>query len=324
MKIAKSNKIIHGLWIGKNLSNLELLTINSFIYHGHEFHLWVYDVLETVIPSTVVLKDANEIMPCEKVFHYENTNQFGHGKGSVAGFSDIFRYKLLYEKGGWWVDMDITCLRPFDFEDPYVFREHGELKIVGNVLKCPAKSQIMKSCYEEALATVDSKNKNWFKPIEILNTNLIKYNLEEYIQPNISFPDHFGLVQLFKGFKIKIPETIYFIHWLNEEWRNNNIDKSKFKIKSSYGQYMIKYGVVQGEYSNFELTKNYAKTLNPKLYLYKLILFTPPVYYFIRNLKWAIRKHVLLRKRQIIGKGLSPNLLVKLKLIQTKESPYEF
>ena len=33
----KSTKIVHGLWIGEELSNLELLTIHSFIHHGHEF-----------------------------------------------------------------------------------------------------------------------------------------------------------------------------------------------------------------------------------------------------------------------------------------------
>src|SRR6185312_16640543 len=43
------------------------------------------------------------------------------GNGSLAGFSNFFRYKLLLENGGWWVDMDTVCLRPFhSFAPEYV------------------------------------------------------------------------------------------------------------------------------------------------------------------------------------------------------------
>ena len=30
--------------------------------------------------------------------------------GSVAGFSNLFRYELLRRDGGWWVDTDVLCL----------------------------------------------------------------------------------------------------------------------------------------------------------------------------------------------------------------------
>jgi hypothetical protein len=103
--------IVHGLWINGNMTSLELLTIHSFIDHGYEFHFWTYNQSIQDLPQSVLLKDANEIIPTKEVFQYSNENQFGHGKGSYAGFSDIFRYKLLYEYGGWWTDMDITCLK---------------------------------------------------------------------------------------------------------------------------------------------------------------------------------------------------------------------
>jgi hypothetical protein len=31
------------------------------------------------------------------------------GKGTYAGFSDLFRYKMLFDRGGWWVDTDVVC-----------------------------------------------------------------------------------------------------------------------------------------------------------------------------------------------------------------------
>ena len=38
-----------------------------------------------------------------------------------SGFSNFFRYKLLLERGGWWVDADMVCLRPFAFDKEHVF-----------------------------------------------------------------------------------------------------------------------------------------------------------------------------------------------------------
>src|SRR6187549_1688111 len=34
----------------------------------------------------------------------------GFGKGSPSAFSNHFRYRLLAEKGGWWIDTDVVCL----------------------------------------------------------------------------------------------------------------------------------------------------------------------------------------------------------------------
>ena len=46
------NPPIQSLWIGGKLSLMEQLTINSFINNGHEFHLYVYDEIETPMYAT--------------------------------------------------------------------------------------------------------------------------------------------------------------------------------------------------------------------------------------------------------------------------------
>lgn len=180
--LTDDNKIVNGLWIGKSLTAIELLCITSFIKNGHEFHLWAYDQIETLLPDGTVLEDASTIIPREQVFCYKYSNQFGHGKGSYAGFSDVFRYKLLYEHGGWWVDMDVTCLKSFDFEDPYVFRNHHDLPVVGNMMKCPRNSELMRLCYEQAREQVDENNTDWHKPIQILNDHIVKLGLAHHIK----------------------------------------------------------------------------------------------------------------------------------------------
>jgi len=226
-----NNHIINGLWIGNELFSLENLTIRSFINKGHQFNLWVYDKSITSLPDGVTLKDANEIIPHDQVFKYRYKNQFGHGKNSYAGFSDIFRYKLLYMLGGWWVDMDVTCLKPFDFVVPYVFRTHHDFRVVGNIMKCPQGSTLMEICYQKALTQVNENNRDWNKPIRILNETIDELGLGGYIL-DLSNQDSWLVVRKMVLRGTEIPVNWYAIHWVNEEWRRNKVDK-RFSRRNS-------------------------------------------------------------------------------------------
>lgn len=234
------NRMVHGLWIGTSLSPVELLCIKSFQANGHEFHLWVYDAIETTLPENTVIEDASKIIPRENVFCYKYSNQFGHGKGSYAGFSDIFRYKLLYDYGGWWVDMDVVCLKPLDFEDPYVFRSHHDYALVGNVMKCEKKSEAMKICYDKASSTVNDRNSDWNLPIKILNETVTELGLTNYIK-EISNPDSWLYVCKLLLRNINIPNHWAVLHLVNEEWRHHHIDKKSIPRKSKLGKLLKQY-----------------------------------------------------------------------------------
>src|SRR5690242_13762176 len=107
------NKIIQGLWIGPELSVMEQLSISSFLLNLHEYHLYAYDEPKN-IPAGTIVKDAAEILPASRVFQYKHFPTY-------AGFANFYRYKLLFERGGWWADTDTICLKPFDFPEPHVF-----------------------------------------------------------------------------------------------------------------------------------------------------------------------------------------------------------
>jgi hypothetical protein len=254
--IINENRIVNGLWIGNELSLLELLTLVSFVTHGHEFQLWVYGELSTVIPAGVKLKDANQIIPESQVFRYKHSNQFGHGKGSVSGFSDIFRYKLLHDQGGWWVDMDVTCLKFLDFSEPYFFRAHHELTMVGNIMKCPKGSSLMLDCYNQAIVSVTEENQDWHKPIEILNASIERHQLSQYIRAEFSITDRWDMLRKYLYTTQSVPEESYFIHWMNEEWRSKGLDKYDFMIDSAYGQLLIKHSLVDSDFNSFSRLKN--------------------------------------------------------------------
>ncbi len=94
------------LWVQGALSPLEQLCLQSFVDHGHAVHLYVYHEV-TGVPSAVELRDAREVLPAECVF--EATAPGGLG---FTSFSNRFRYHLLAERGGWWFDTDVVCLKP--------------------------------------------------------------------------------------------------------------------------------------------------------------------------------------------------------------------
>ncbi len=213
------NRIVHGLWVGTELSRLEQLTLRSFTRFGHEFHLWVYDEITTPLPVGVSLRDANRILPRERVFRRSNVDaETGVGRNSLGAFSDLFRYKLLYEFGGIWSDMDVTALRRFDFKDEYFFRPH-RLGMVGNLMKCPKGSELMRVAFEETEATA-SENIAFLEPVRILNKHVARLGLERFIRADISNEDHW--LEAIRGFAesyVPIPSHWYAIHWVNEFWR---------------------------------------------------------------------------------------------------------
>ena len=112
--------IIQGFWHGCDLSRFEYNSILSYLQNGYEYHLYTYDIIGN-IPNGVIIKDANEIIPKTDIFYYYD---------SITPFSDLFRYKMLYDKGGIWTDCDIFCLHKFDDYDEYIFATERTIRKV--------------------------------------------------------------------------------------------------------------------------------------------------------------------------------------------------
>jgi hypothetical protein len=129
---------VQSLWVGRELSLMERLSVASFVAHGHEYHLYVYDDV-TGVPAGAVVRDAAEIVPASRIFTYRHHD-------SYAGFANLFRYALLFARGGWWADTDVVCLSPLPSASPYVFSSEDDRghPIVGNcVIRTPPASGAM-------------------------------------------------------------------------------------------------------------------------------------------------------------------------------------
>src|SRR5579871_677895 len=171
-----ANNYVQSFWVGSGLSSMERLTICSYLKHGHGFHLYVYADLAGIPAGTTVL-DAAEILPEAAIFRYPQG-------GSVAGFANFFRYKLLLERGGWWTDMDSVCLKPFDFADEFVFSsemDQGQRCIGNCMLKLPPHSLFAEYACERCGAT-DTKTITWGQTGPRLTAETVhRLGLERYV-----------------------------------------------------------------------------------------------------------------------------------------------
>jgi hypothetical protein len=176
-----SNLPIQALWVTGPLGQMEQACLASFIRHGHSVHLYSYQPGSLgTLPEGVVGRDAAEIIPSDRIFKYRDHN-------SYAGFSNFFRYELLFQRGGWWVDTDVFCLRKFDFESDYLFAEYlkpnRQSAVNGNVIKAPPGSEFLRQA-REFCNGADPKTLLWGQSGPHLMTSLVRENgLQEFVQP---------------------------------------------------------------------------------------------------------------------------------------------
>lgn len=219
-----TNKVIQGLWVGSQLSTMERMSITSFLMNGHEYHLYVYGDVKQ-IPEGAVVRDGNEVLPSSMIFQYRDFK-------SYSGFSNFFRYKLLLDKGGWWADTDIVCLKPFDFSDDHVFASEiirdGNY-ITSGVIKAPAGSltmaQAWQICQSKKPAQLEWGETGPKLMAEVVN----EFSLHEYVKPYpifcpVSVTEWDRVID--PDFDFTFDETAYAIHLWNEAWRRTGQDKN--------------------------------------------------------------------------------------------------
>ena len=143
--------IIQSLWIGDDLTNLEKLCIQSFIDHGHEFHLYTYADIGGV-PDGTTIKDGNDILHGSKVYKDR--------RGSYATFSDWFRYEMLAAVGGFWVDTDAVCVKPFDFKNDLVVGKEDSENVCNAVVGSPKDHKIIVAM-RDACREYPKINRGW-------------------------------------------------------------------------------------------------------------------------------------------------------------------
>lgn len=210
------NHIVQSFWSG-SVTTMERLCIRSFLANGHAFHLYAYGPLND-IPEGCIVKDANEILPEGRVRQLPCVQQW----------ADFFRVALLLKKGGWWVDADTVCLKPYDFPSAYVFAASVVPDILQNcVMKVPAGSPIMQYWYDY----INSMNPAQLTKLKFqdigplfLGKAVPKFGLQQYVQPRVVFDP----IRYDKAAQMIDPTAVwdltqtYSIHCFHAAWNNGH------------------------------------------------------------------------------------------------------
>jgi hypothetical protein len=214
--------VVQSLWIGQRLGEMHRLGVRSVLEKGHTFHLFTYDTIEDV-PHGVTVCDAREIFPADSVFSYQQ----GFGKGSYSAFSNLFRYQLLLERGGWWVDTDVVCLKPFDLETEYVFAsEHDDEFVIGaatSVIKAPPGAPVLRDCVEVCQSANKQEVKWGELGPDLLNAAVRRHELSRYLVPVTYFNpiNWFEFADALRpDFDVSRLADSYGVHLYHQMWKS--------------------------------------------------------------------------------------------------------
>lgn len=215
---------IQSLWIGNVLSPMEQMCIQSYQQQGHEFYLYVYEPVEGV-PAGTIIKDAAGILPPDQLF----VDEFG----GYVNVSNQFRYALLYKKGGWWVDMDTVCIKPFDFSTDFVFsseryEKHDRIAVNTTYIKSLPGARFLKDCLDFMQAR-GTQNLHWGElGINLISRMIFRNQMGEFVQqPEIFCPVSISRFDAFlqaEGYEL--PEASYALHWWHELWKRYKFNKN--------------------------------------------------------------------------------------------------
>jgi len=237
---------IQMLWVRGDLSRMELLSLRSFLAQGHPVHLYTYDA-PTNLPAGVDVLDARDVVPEDLA---PNGEMPAFSKGSYGAFSDFFRYRLLFERGGWWSDLDVVAIRPWAGFPEIVTASTNEqgfgIAANGFAMRFPAGHEVLRKCLEALpadklhLMAIDETGP------QLLQRVLGRAGVAEYAQlPEVFAPvpwnaawqslrsrrERFSLDELKQRLRrphlsIRLTKRSVAVHLWNEMWRHDGIDKN--------------------------------------------------------------------------------------------------
>lgn len=241
-----SNAIIQSFWVGPRLGPMEVLCIHSYLENGHDFHLYTYEEVQNV-PKGTIIKDANKIIRRNEIY----VDAFG----GYVNLSNQFRYTLLYKIGGWWVDMDTVCLKPFDFEEEYIFSSetsdpYKRYLVNTTYIKSQPGAKFLKDCLD-FLNARGHENIHWGElGVNLISRMIFRNGLGKYVKPPVYFcpvsPYH--VKGLISNTNYALPDAAYALHWWNEIWRRMGLDKNNsFPVNSIYEKMKREFKVPSNE-----------------------------------------------------------------------------
>jgi hypothetical protein len=160
---------------------------------------------------------------------------------------------LLFDRGGWWFDTDVVCLRRVDITEPYCFAREDDTGINNALLRAPKHSPLMKTLYERALASGTNLKFGATGPT-LLTSCVAGSEFERYVLPRETmYPLHYDDARMAFA---EDPDDVYWdqlagaytVHLWNELLKHEGIDKSAtFPATSMFTRLCHRYGVITAQ-----------------------------------------------------------------------------
>jgi Glycosyl transferase family 2/Alpha 1,4-glycosyltransferase conserved region len=251
---APAHHTFQSFWHGEALSPYELFCLKSFIDSGYAVDLYTYDVT-LAVPAGVRVCDAAELVSRDEVFVYEAE---GFGKGSPSAFSNYFRYKLLAEKGGWWIDTDVVCLTDrVPVVNEFFARQDMDFVACGTMFFEPGHP-IMQRCLAQAIKL--GRTVKWGDTGPRLLTRVLEESgcLDRAVPASVCYPIHYSAaLDMLRPSKTAVLapqiESSLFLHVWNSTLVHRGVQKTFLPPKGSLLRgWMDKYPVDgwTGEYDD--------------------------------------------------------------------------
>ncbi|MEM6258482.1 MAG: hypothetical protein AAGI37_09235 [Planctomycetota bacterium] len=217
--------LIKMFWYGSRLPVLQQMCIASFVKQGHPVDLYSYENQLEGLPRGVQLCDASEILPRESVFQ--------ESRGSYALFADQFRYQLLHQLGGWWVDCDVYCVRPFEFDAEHVFGLEWPEKINNAVIKAPSGGRLTERLIQDAEQL--AVHRQWDQAVQVFHNAVVACGLQQAALPqHVFYPVPYqDWDSFFKPGGLAVPDSAYAVHLWAEMHRRQNGAKQPYINRDS-------------------------------------------------------------------------------------------
>jgi hypothetical protein len=232
---SRTAETFRAFWHGSPLGPYHLVGLRSFVDHGHRVELFTYDD-NIAVPEWIARRDANEVWPTEHIMHYRTEP----GRGSPALHANLFRYVMLHQLGGWWIDLDVVLRADRLPPNEIFFAVENSPRYGIGVLKFPKGHALLGEAIEHCLA-VDEADAVFAETGPLLFSNLVvKYGLTPLAQPAMSTHPILGsdVLALFDPARRDELErrssTSYFIHLYNELWRRSGIPRCLAPPRGSF------------------------------------------------------------------------------------------
>lgn len=176
------------LWFGNKPTILQKISWSSYLHHGHQLFIYVYDK-NIDLPKGAIKMDANEIIDESKIF----LPKVGYG-GGHSQFSDYFRIRMLKNTDLIWTDSDIVCLKnEWPDKEPCLFGKQiatpngeGSLNINNDILYI-SQPEVLEDILERQKLIPDNFEQETMMGPNLLTEIIEKHGLMNYAKPEQMF-----------------------------------------------------------------------------------------------------------------------------------------